>query len=63
MYGKTGVIKYKKVNNYPKKKWGQNFLTDKNIAKKIINLVPKNTKEIIEIGPGKGALTNLLIKK
>jgi len=48
----------------PKKSLGQNFLIDKNIAKKIVNLA-KNICEhnIIEIGPGKGALTDEIIKK
>ena len=38
----------------PKKKFGQNFLTDKNIAEKIVSyLAYKKAKTIIEIGPGK----------
>tara|TARA_Y100000590_G_scaffold469454_2_gene657105 strand:- start:290 stop:1057 length:768 start_codon:yes stop_codon:yes gene_type:complete len=48
----------------PKKSLGQNFLIDKNISNKIINLVNSyNKKNIIEIGPGKGALTNIIINK
>ena len=46
-----------------KKSLGQNFLIDKNIVKKIINLVKIKNKNIIEIGPGKGALTDEIIKK
>ena len=47
-----------------RKKWGQNFLIDKNIIKKIIKLIdPNKDDEIIEIGPGKGALTTFLSKK
>ena len=48
----------------PKKSLGQNFLIDKNIAKKIVN-VAKNIPEnnILEIGSGKGALTDEIIKK
>ncbi|MBJ48132.1 MAG: ribosomal RNA small subunit methyltransferase A [Candidatus Marinimicrobia bacterium] len=43
---------------YPKKKWGQNFLIDDNIVTKIINILGNTTNlNIIEIGPGKGALT------
>ena len=49
--------------NYPKKSLGQNFLIDKNIIKKIINLVNIRNKDIVEIGPGKGALTNEILKK
>ena len=44
-----------------KKKFGQNFLVDKNISKKILKLIPHNTKNIIEIGPGIGHLTDFLI--
>lgn len=51
----------------PKKKFGQHFLADENIAKKIVNeLNYKNKKQkinCIEIGPGKGILSKYLIKK
>ena len=47
---------------YAKKSLGQNFLIDKNIIKKIINLVPIKNRNIIEIGPGKAALTDEIIK-
>ena len=47
----------------PKKSLGQNFLIDKNIIKKIISLVKVENKNIIEIGPGKGALTSEIIKR
>ena len=46
-----------------KKSLGQNFLIDLNIVKKIVNLVNVKSKNIIEIGPGKGALTDEIIKK
>ena len=46
-----------------KKSLGQNFLIDKNIAKKITKLIGNyKNKNIIEIGPGKGALTDFIIK-
>ena len=46
-----------------KKKWGQNFIQDENIIHKIIHIIsPTNKDNIIEIGPGKGALTKHLIK-
>ena len=49
---------------YAKKSLGQNFLKDKNIIKKIVNLVKVENKNIIEIGPGEGALTNeILLRK
>lgn len=44
-----------------KKKFGQNFLNDENILKKIVkeSEIPDDTL-VIEIGPGAGALTNKL---
>ena len=49
------------MNHKYKKKWGQNFIKDQNIIKKIINVInPKENDKIIEIGPGKGALTDIL---
>ncbi len=46
-----------------RKKWGQNFLIDHNIIKKIISTLNYNkSHHILEIGPGKGALTNHLTK-
>ena len=47
----------------PKKSLGQNFLIDKNIAKKIVNVTSINNQYIIEIGPGTGFLTDEIIKK
>ncbi len=52
-------------NNFKlKKKFGQNFITDKNIIKNIVSKseVDKNTL-VIEIGPGAGALTAELGKQ
>jgi 16S rRNA (adenine1518-N6/adenine1519-N6)-dimethyltransferase len=47
-----------------KKSLGQHFLTDKNIARKIADsLIPGNYKTLIEVGPGKGSLTEHLFKK
>ena len=48
----------------PKKKLGQHFLNDLNIAKKITNQAFINHgKNVLEIGPGMGVLTSFLIKK
>jgi len=48
----------------PLKSLGQNFLKDKNIANKIIDLLGDvSNKNVIEIGPGMGALTELLLQK
>jgi 16S rRNA (adenine1518-N6/adenine1519-N6)-dimethyltransferase len=47
---------------YSKKSLGQNFLKDQNIIKKIINLKNIKNKDIVEIGPGKGAITEEILK-
>ena len=47
-----------------KKKFGQNFLIDKNILHKISNLILFENSNILEIGPGDGKLTDkILLKK
>ena len=48
---------------FAKKSLGQNFLIDKNIILKIVNLTSIKNKNVIEIGPGKGALTDEILKK
>jgi 16S rRNA (adenine1518-N6/adenine1519-N6)-dimethyltransferase len=48
---------------YLKKSLGQNFLIDKNIIKKIVSLTNFENKNIIEIGPGKGILTDEILTK
>lgn len=45
-----------------KKKFGQNFLKDRNILYKIIQAMPRNEFKLIEIGPGLGDLTQELLK-
>ena len=48
----------------PKKSLGQNFITDEAFIKKLSNeIITDKDTNIIEIGPGKGALTHYLIKK
>ncbi len=47
---------------FPKKSLGQNFLIDFNIIKKIINLTAIKNRNILEIGPGKGALTDKILE-
>jgi len=46
-----------------KKHLGQHFLTDLNIAQKIVNALPQDDLTILEIGPGTGVLTQYLIEK
>ena len=46
-----------------KKRWGQNFINNKNIIDKIISVFNPNKDDVIlEIGPGRGALTFPLSK-
>ena len=48
----------------PKKSLGQHFLKDKNIAQKIVDAIEDlEQKTVLEIGPGTGVLTSLLVKK
>jgi len=44
----------------PRKSLGQNFLADRNVAGKIVGLARKFPPPFLEIGPGLGALTDLL---
>jgi len=46
-----------------KKSLGQNFLIDKNILEKIVNITAIENKSILEIGPGTGNLTSYILKK
>ena len=47
-----------------RKKWGQNFLIDQNIQRKIVDILDLNPNDnVLEIGPGYGALTKLIAPK
>ena len=46
-----------------KKSLGQNFLIDRNISSKIINLINQYNLNILEIGPGDGKLTEKILEK
>ena len=51
-----------KFYNYPKKSLGQNFLIDKNIIRKIIEIGKLSHKNIVlEIGAGTGNLTKEIL--
>ena len=47
---------------YPKKSLGQNFLKDRNILEKIVNITQIENKTILEVGPGTGNLTSFILK-
>ena len=51
------------MNKFNKKSLGQNFLIDQNIKNKIIGLIKIQNRNIIEIGPGNGALTDEILKQ
>ncbi len=52
----------KKGSHTFRKKWGQNFLVDPNIIKKIYQTInPMPSDRIIEIGPGEGVLTQTIL--
>ena len=46
-----------------KKSLGQNFLVNKSILEKIVNIIQIKEKNILEIGPGTGNLTSYILKK
>lgn len=46
-----------------KKGLGQHFLKDTNIAKEIVDSLSESSKNIVEIGPGMGVLTQFLLEK
>lgn len=49
---------------HPAKRFGQNFLTDQRIIQRIVAaLEPRVDETIVEIGPGKGALTAPLLER
>lgn len=47
----------------PKKYLGQHFLTDQNIARKIVDSLSSNVPDVLEIGPGMGVLTQYLLQR
>jgi 16S rRNA (adenine1518-N6/adenine1519-N6)-dimethyltransferase len=44
-------------------RWGQNFLVDRNIAEHIVSWADIDGGDVVEIGPGKGALTEMLAQR
>ncbi|MEJ2413690.1 MAG: 16S rRNA (adenine(1518)-N(6)/adenine(1519)-N(6))-dimethyltransferase RsmA [Sulfurimonas sp.] len=52
------------MNNHnvvAKKKFGQNFLQDQEVLRKIVKAMPKSDNKVVEIGPGLGDLTKFLV--
>ena len=46
-----------------KRSLGQNFLIDQNVIDKMVNILELSNKNILEIGPGTGNLTDEILKK
>jgi len=46
-----------------RRRLGQNFLVDENVARRIVDLLQPTPSRIIEIGPGRGALTAPLLDR
>ena len=52
------------IRHPSKRRFGQNFLVDKNVIDRIIAAInPQSHETVVEIGPGRGALTSRLIEK
>jgi 16S rRNA (adenine1518-N6/adenine1519-N6)-dimethyltransferase len=52
------------MQHYAKKRFGQNFLVDQSIIHKIIDSIQPQAEDLmIEIGPGLGAMTKLLLSR
>ncbi|PKN48010.1 MAG: ribosomal RNA small subunit methyltransferase A [Deltaproteobacteria bacterium HGW-Deltaproteobacteria-17] len=47
----------------PSKAWGQNYLVNAGVIEKIVDLLPAQSRPVIEIGSGRGALTTELLKR
>jgi len=44
-------------------RWGQHFLIDPNVARAIVEWADVSGRDVVEIGPGRGALTGLLAER
>lgn len=63
---KRNPIKKEESNRLPRarKRFGQNFLVDNNCISKIVDIAAINENDtVLEIGPGRGAITSLLAEK
>lgn len=58
------ILSSQQQNDFPKRRFGQNFLVDRGVVDRIIEAVkPRVGETIIEIGPGRGDLTSRLLAK
>ena len=54
-------VRSRKSEVRPKKALGQHFLTDQNIAKKIVDQLSPDVETVIEVGAGMGVLTQYMV--
>jgi len=60
----SSLIPQPSLAHHPSKRFGQNFLSDQRIIQRIIEaLDPRDDETLIEIGPGRGALTAPLLDR
>jgi 16S rRNA (adenine1518-N6/adenine1519-N6)-dimethyltransferase len=51
------------MGRHPRKRLGQHFLADRGVAQRIVDLAQlRGTERVVEIGPGLGALTDVLVE-
>ena len=62
MISNIGYVKEVMGELRAKKKFGQNFIIDSNVVDKIASIACEKEYRTIEIGPGLGALTEMLLK-
>lgn len=52
------------MSHRPRKRFGQNFLHDPGVIQRIVDVIdPRPGQRLVEIGPGQGALTRLLLAR
>ena len=52
------------IEHRARKRFGQNFLTDERITRQIVAAIaPETNDNLVEIGPGKGAITGLILER
>ena len=52
------------LSHRARKRFGQNFLVDQGVIQRIVRAIaPRDADQVVEIGPGKGAITELLVEE
>jgi len=52
------------MSHQPRKRFGQNFLHDPGIIRRIVTAIaPQPSDHLVEIGPGQGAITGPLLDR